>query len=239
MTGKAGSCCADPTRCYGVPSLPTSTHTRSRARLSLHIAATGLLINLAGVHLPRTISTASRLFLGVDPIPATATWTTPVLAVGITTFFLGIGYPGARTALIKIHLWFEARRTYRRLRPLWEALVERFPTIALFPMATPRRERLHLRAMRLRTYRRIVEIRDGLVCLSPYLPEPTDTAHTAAEQAKLIHSALHGSTSSAIPRRAPSIIAPPTSTEAAADTRQLLSIADAFVELRSKTGSRS
>ncbi|MFR9727872.1 MAB_1171c family putative transporter [Saccharopolyspora sp. MS10] len=213
----------------------TADHTRSRARLSLHIAATGLLINLAGVHLPRAISTSSRLFLGVDPIPGTATWTTPVLAVGITTFFLGIGYPGARTALIKIHLWFEARRTYRRLRPPWESLVDRFPTIALFPTTTPQRERLHLRAMRLRTYRRIIEIRDGLVCLSPYLPEPADTAHTPTEHARLIDAALHRSTDPGTPLRTPSIIAPPTSTSTSADTQQLIAVADALVELRSKT----
>ncbi|MEU6131353.1 MAB_1171c family putative transporter [Saccharopolyspora sp. NPDC047091] len=213
----------------------TAEHTRSRARLSLHIAATGLLINLAGVHLPRTISTGSRLFLGVDPIPGTATWTTPILAIGITTFFLGIGYPGARTALIKTHLWFEARRTYRRLRPLWEALVDRFPTIALFPKASSTQERRHLRALRLRTYRRIIEIRDGLVCLSPYLPEPADTAHTPAEHAQLIHAALHRSTDPRAPLRAPSIIAAPTTTAPSADTQQLIAIADALVELRSKT----
>ncbi|WP_243794476.1 hypothetical protein [Saccharopolyspora gloriosae] len=75
--------------------------TLAPARLSLHLAATGLLINLAGVHLPRTTSTASRLFLGIDPIPGIAIWITPVLTIGITTFFLGLGYPGARTALIR------------------------------------------------------------------------------------------------------------------------------------------
>ncbi|WP_243795027.1 MAB_1171c family putative transporter [Saccharopolyspora gloriosae] len=210
----------------------TAEHTRSRARLSLHIAAAGLLINLIGTHLPRAISTASRLFLGIDPIPGTATWTTPILAIGITTFFLGIGYPGARTALIKTRLWFEARRTYRRLRPLWSALTDRFPTIALFPKVSPARERRHLRAMRLRTYRRIIEIRDGLVCLSPYLPEPADANHSPAQQAQLIHTALRRSTTDT-PPRAPSIIAPPGSTDADADTRQLLAIAAAFARFES------
>jgi hypothetical protein len=70
-------------------------------RLSLLVAGAGLTVCCLGTHVPRIVSTFSRLAFQRDTVPGTATWTTPLLAIGIAVFFLGIGYPGARTEVVR------------------------------------------------------------------------------------------------------------------------------------------
>jgi len=208
-----------------------SAHARSRTRLGLRVAGVGLVLNALGTHLPRVLSTSGRLTASTDPIPGTALWTTPVLAIGICLFFIGIGYPGVRTGIIKARLWSEARGTYLRLRPLWSALVDRYPNIALFPRVSPARERLQLHSMRLRCYRRLVEVRDGLVCLSPHITEPADPTTSPTEHARLIRDALARSTGDDVPAATSAVIAPPAEDGIDAGARQLTAIADAFRSL--------
>ncbi|GAB3497098.1 MAB_1171c family putative transporter [Amycolatopsis cihanbeyliensis] len=205
-------------------------HTRSRARLSLRVAAAGLAVNCLGVHLPRVLSTSGRLAFDLDLPPGTATWTPPVMAIGIVAFFLGIGYPGVRTGIVKAHIWFELRRHYRQLRPLWLAVCAAFPNIPLFPPESPLREALRLRQMRLRYYRRVIECRDGLVCLSPYLAEPVDAGLPHARQAELVRDALTRS-SRGEQLAETSVIAAPAAAGMEADTRELLALARAFERL--------
>ncbi|NYH77131.1 hypothetical protein FHR84_000445 [Actinopolyspora biskrensis] len=207
----------------------SARQTYSGARQSLTVAALGLTACLLGTHLPRVLSTTGRLLLGTDPVPATAHWTPPLLALGISVFFLGIGYPGIRTGITTTRLWITMRRQHRQLRPLWAALHQHFPTIALFTPPPPHREAWQLRHMRLRYYRRIIECRDGLVCLSPYLPEPIHPDHTPAHQAQLIHTALTNTTPTHT--TPPSIIAAPATTDTHADTHQLLALAHEYAQL--------
>ncbi|BBA95328.1 hypothetical protein RVR_147 [Actinacidiphila reveromycinica] len=61
-----------------------------------------------------------------------------------------------------------AARSYRALEPLWSALYEAHPGIALRP---PREEgRPALRDMQFALYRRVIEIHDGRLSLRPYYP---------------------------------------------------------------------
>jgi hypothetical protein len=207
-----------------------AAHTVSRARLSLRVAAAGLAVCCIGTHLPRVLYTAGQLTFGIDLIPNTELWTTPLLAVGIVTFFLGIGYPGVRTGLVKAILWVEMRREYRQLRPLWEAVCDAFPNIALFRRVHPLREFLQVRHMRLRYYRRIVECRDGLVCLSPYLEGPLDRTRTPEEQADLVRAVLKDGPGSSGAKRtsAAAILAAPAMAGMKADTRQLVMLSRAL-----------
>lgn len=197
--------------------------TRSHARLSLRVAALGLVVNCVGTHLPRVIATSGQLVADTELIPGTAVWTAPVLAVGITVFFLGIGYPGVRTGLIKARLWFQVRRHYRILRPLWRAVYEQFPHIALFAPQPAWREALHVRHMRLRYYRRVIECRDGLVCLSPYVDQPGESGRSAREHAELVRQALasraRGSQASVA-----SVLAAPAEAGMEADIDELLAL---------------
>ncbi|EHR53457.1 uncharacterized protein with PQ loop repeat [Saccharomonospora amisosensis] len=204
-----------------------ASHTRSRAQLSLRVAAAGLVVCCVGTHLPRSISTSGRLTLGTDPLPGTGTWTTPLLATGIGVFFIGVGYPGIRTGIVKTRLWFEVRCRYRQLRPLWTAVCDRFPNIALFPPTHPIREAFHIRQMRLRYYRRVIECRDGLVCLSPYITEPADATKTPTRQAELVRDALDRS-AQATQVSPVSVIAAPAADGMDADTQELLALSRAL-----------
>lgn len=212
----------------------TANQAHSRARLSLRVAAAGLTTCCLGTHVPRVVSTSSRLALGTDLLPGTTAWTTPLLTIGIVAFFLGIGYPGVRTGIIKARLWIEARRNYRRLRPLWMAVYRVFPSIALFPPEHPLREALHLQHMRLRYYRRIIECRDGLVCLSPYIAEPDDTDTTPARLAELVRDVLILHSQGAKPVSAPSVIAAPSTSGMDADTQELLALSHALDRIAEK-----
>ncbi|WP_031465845.1 MAB_1171c family putative transporter [Sciscionella sediminilitoris] len=196
-------------------------------RLGLRVAAAGLLVCCLGTHLPRVLSAGGRLVFGTSLLPGTAVWTSPLLAIGVGVFFLGVGYPGARTGIAKARMWVEARRHYAQLGPLWAALYRQFPTIALFPPAGPVRERLRLRHMRLRYYRRVIECRDGLVCLSPYMTAPVQASDSPARQASLVREAL-GRRSPDGDLAAPSVIAPPEGTGMDSDVRAILALSRAL-----------
>ncbi|MEU8819428.1 MAB_1171c family putative transporter [Actinoplanes sp. NPDC048796] len=92
--------------------------------------------------------------------------------------------PRARSALT-------AYRNLLVLRPLWKAMRDTFPEIILF---TPRRAIVELAGVddiHLRLYRRVIEIRDGMLALRPYLERPEPGAdETANSEADAIVRAL-------------------------------------------------
>lgn len=202
-------------------------HTQSQARLSLRLAAAGLVVCCCGTHLPRVLATSGQLAIGWDIIPGTGTWTTPLLAAGISVLFLGIGYPGARTAIIKMRLWLQEHRHYRQLQPLWTTVYKQFPTIALFPPTSSFGDLMRIRHMRLRYYRRIIECRDGLVCLNPYTDQP-DGATTTGQQAALVHQAVTRKAAGREPVADASVIAAPTLAGMDADLSQLFALSQAL-----------
>lgn len=203
-----------------------------QTRRGLRVAAVGLTLCCLGTHLPRVLSTASRLILHTDLVPGTAAWTPPFLAVGVATFFLGVGYPGARTGLAKTRLWFQARSRHKQLRPLWGALQQEFPTIALHLPESPARERRHVRQTRFRYYRRVIECRDGLVCLSPYMRTALHETDSPRQQAILVRDALPSvaRAGSADPA-APALIAAPDTSGMEADVLALLALSHEFTRL--------
>ncbi|MQT05057.1 hypothetical protein FF041_34455 [Streptomyces jumonjinensis] len=92
-----------------------------------------------------------------------------VLMVSIFLFFIGVTYPGVRTRASACRLWFVQRRAYGRLEPLWTLIAEAFPHLVLDGGTPSWGERRGLRGVRRRYYRRVVECRDGLVHLAPYM----------------------------------------------------------------------
>lgn len=75
--------------------------------------------------------------------------------------------------------WLHRYRHYQRLGPLWRALYRAEPTIALDPPVGP--DVLAVRRLRLRLYRRVIEIRDGMLALHPYREH--DVARAARDHA--------------------------------------------------------
>jgi len=65
--------------------------------------------------------------------------------------------------------------------PLWSALHEITPEIALDPAASELRDRLRFRNLDFRLYRRVIEIRDGRLVLRPFLD--ADVARRARDDA--------------------------------------------------------
>ncbi|MEU5264921.1 MAB_1171c family putative transporter [Amycolatopsis sp. NPDC021455] len=87
----------------------------------------------------------------------------PFVIVGTVLFLAGVTYPGVRARLAALRRRRRHRREHLALAPLWTALVQAFPSIVL---RTPPRRRGGVHRVH---YRRVIEIRDGLVQLSPYL----------------------------------------------------------------------
>jgi hypothetical protein len=100
---------------------------------------------------------------------------TATVALSIT----GLMWPNARRWPGPRHLL--AYRTYRRLEPLWRAYVEAEPAIALEQYTRRLRP---LGDIELRLYRRIIEIRDGMLAVQRYGDYQTrERATRYAEQA--------------------------------------------------------
>jgi hypothetical protein len=82
---------------------------------------------------------------------------------------VGLSYPGVATRLAAARVWWQHLRTYHRLRPLWTKLHEAFPEDALSRTPLGRWDTLSVRGVHRRYYRRVIECRDGLVRISPYV----------------------------------------------------------------------
>ncbi|MEV7096429.1 MAB_1171c family putative transporter [Amycolatopsis sp. NPDC051045] len=85
---------------------------------------------------------------------------------------IGLSYPGAATRLAAARVWWQHLRTYHQLGPLWTRLHRAFPEDALSrtPL-NPWRNALSLLGVHRRYYRRVIECRDGLVRISPYVAQ--------------------------------------------------------------------
>lgn len=208
---------------------------RARAvRVSLRVAGAGLVVCCVGCHLPRVLDTGGQLALGRAPLPGPdpAGWTTPALASGIVVFFAGIGYPGARSGLLRLRLRARQRRHHRELAPLWTVLTHRFPKLVLLP--PPGWLAQLIGPSPLRYYRRVVECRDGLTHLAVYLRAPIPADAPPATQAQLVVDALHRSLAEDVynARLADDspggVIAAPAAPGTAEDTNALLALARAL-----------
>jgi hypothetical protein len=139
-----------------------------RLRRGLGVASIGLIgISLAGATF--VASNISRL-AGTPAPPPIVIASVFLLLLGIVLFVGGIAYPTVMTRLAALRVWLRHRRAYRQLRPLWIVLNERFPEDSLSRVSTSRwRDAVSVRSVHRRYYRRVIECRDGLVRISPYL----------------------------------------------------------------------
>jgi hypothetical protein len=139
-----------------------------RLRRGLRVASVGLVgISLAGATF--VASNLSR-WAGAPAPPPIVITSIFLLLLGIVLFVVGIAYSTVVMRLAALRVWSRHRRAYRQLRPLWTVLNERFPEDSLSRVPASRwRDAVSLRGVHRRYYRRVIECRDGLVRISPYL----------------------------------------------------------------------
>ncbi|NBH02891.1 MAB_1171c family putative transporter [Amycolatopsis sp. SID8362] len=145
-----------------------------------------------------------------------------LLMPGVLLFLLGVTYPAVATRLGAMRIWWRHRRLHRQLAPLWTVLHSQFPDDALDRVpAAPWRDAFRLRGTHRRYYRRVVECRDGLVRISPYLTQTDDAADLPSrlKQALGAHAAGEPAPTKAIP------VALPAGEGLDADVRELVRLA--------------
>lgn len=149
--------------------------TRKYARISQGPLATGLRLTALSMAAMVLADTVRQVFVvirwagGPDSSPL-LTGANLTLQCAVPLFVVGVSYPGVATRVSAVRVWWRHRRAYHRLGPLWTALHQAFPEDELTRMPTARwSDRLLLRGVHRRYYRRVIECRDGLVRISPYL----------------------------------------------------------------------
>ncbi|MEU4668814.1 MAB_1171c family putative transporter [Amycolatopsis sp. NPDC023774] len=189
---------------------------------------TGLRIGAASLVAAATGSVVRALYLVVAwvfdvTLPALLWLSVPLVVLGSVLFLAGITYPGVRARVAAVVRRRRHRADHHRLPPLWTRLVAAYPSIVLRTPGNGRRDRF---AVHRRYYRRVIEIRDGLVQLSPYLE--TNLASLAADDPSAAAAALRG----ALARQAsgeasdggPSSCCRPAGADLESDVRPLLSL---------------
>ncbi|MBV9024167.1 MAG: hypothetical protein JO362_10330 [Streptomycetaceae bacterium] len=207
------------------------------ARMSRRPHATGLWMAAIGLSAMavacavRAVMVAIRWRGGAVPQALTA-GVAFLLMVSILLFVAGVTYPGARARVASLRLWLRHRRDYRRLAPLWQLLSQAYPGNVLRPASATLRDRWRARGVHRRYHRRIVECRDGLVDISPYLVDNAEDTEALdlepAELAKRLRQAVSTIGKDALMTRQAVPLAMPEGDDREADVRQLIAVADAL-----------
>jgi hypothetical protein len=168
-------------------------------RLGLRTVATGtfLLSLYAGIRMILVVTQGFGVPVDLDAIePAAQRIQTASILVAVAGGFL-TATPRARAAAA-------AYRSLLALRPLWKAMRDAFPEVILF---APRRAVIELAGVddvHLRIYRRVIEIRDGMLALRDHLPRQVPpAADPAVTEARGIALALRRRAAGLAPEERP------------------------------------
>ncbi|MER7845227.1 MAB_1171c family putative transporter [Kitasatospora sp. NPDC096077] len=224
--------------------------------IGMHLAADGTCLIVCWRYSRRSTSGSSRTSLALFGLgtafaglfwigyliylPTRSAWIPPLLS-------LTMGLHGMlRAASIVVPTALDTRRvldnttTLWRLWPLWRALVDAVPSVALARPRNRLRETLWPQGPReLLIYRKIVEIRDAILVLCDYLPSKhafatggTDSAGTRGEDpdalADLLREACRAKLAGEPPSVDRSALAQPDFADMAGETEFLLRVAAAY-----------
>ncbi|MFE0025502.1 MAB_1171c family putative transporter [Amycolatopsis sp. NPDC059021] len=198
-----------------------------RVKVGLAIAALGAGTIAAGCFI-QAIGVISRWRTGHGIGPITAIFGIAML-YGVQVFVIGALYPAAVTRLAALRAWLRHIREYRSLRPLWTALSEAFPEHTLRLPDDARWSRINPANVHRRHHRRLIEIRDGLVHLSPYLG--TNPPTTPVDLAPAIQDALARHANGEPPTTATATpVAVPDLPDRQEEIRMLLALSSAYAQ---------
>lgn len=156
----------------------------------------------------------------------------PFVIIGGMLFLIGVTYPGLRARVSALRRRGQHRREHQALGPLWTVLVRAFPSIVLRTPPRRRGDRLSPRSTHRVYYRRVIEIRDGLVQLSPYLDADfgevvaTDPAAAAAALKRALERHAAGEASDGQAKQ----VLPAPADDIESDVRPLLALAAAMTD---------
>ncbi|MFJ8827886.1 MAB_1171c family putative transporter [Streptomyces sp. NPDC102467] len=148
-----------------------STYARRVGRLWLR---RGLRLVSRGAYLTlvfATVRVAMVLGVPLGPLGAIGLW---LGSAGVMVKLIGWTIPSWAPSVEAAASLVRSHRDHLRLRPLWISLYRANPDIALDAPRTLFHEALSLHDADYSVHRRVIEIRDGLVALTPYLDEPTE-----------------------------------------------------------------
>ncbi len=145
---------------------------RPALQLGLRLVAAGGAVGCGYVIHEALLVLTRRLGIPY-PVPDPALLTELLIAVSATLLVVGSTLPswGPRAGIPALYQWAERYLACRRLYPLWRALCAANPGIALEPPRSAWRDRLVVRDLGFRLYRRVVEIHDGGLELRPYMDQ--------------------------------------------------------------------
>jgi hypothetical protein len=152
---------------------------RPALSLGLRLVAAGGIVG-CGYVIHEALLVLTRRLGVAYPVRDSALLTEVLIAVSATLLVVGSTLPswGPRVGVPALYRWAERYRTCRRLYPLWRALCEANPGIALVPPMPVWRDALIVRDLGFRLYRRVVEIHDGRLELRRYMDQrAVDYAH--------------------------------------------------------------
>ncbi|MEU3371260.1 MAB_1171c family putative transporter [Streptomyces sp. NPDC006660] len=215
----------------------TALWTARYARMSQRPATIGLWMtagSLAGMATGNALRVVMDLIgLGGSSAPAGLSHSAALLfLLAVPAFVAGLSYPGIAMRLANFRIWRQHRRTYRNLRPLWVLLHDAFPQDALSRTPGGRwREAIRVRGVHRSYYRRVIECRDGLVRVSPYLAQVgIEDGATPRAVAAHLRTALSAQ-AAGIPATTEALaVALPGEDSIDADAQQLVAVADALVK---------
>ncbi|QIZ37917.1 hypothetical protein FDZ84_29315 [Saccharopolyspora sp. ASAGF58] len=220
-------------------ALRYAAESNRRVRIGLRMAAVGLGI--------RALSGSLRVllvvvfWLGGNVPDAVREMTATLAVIGGGLFVTGVLCPAVLLRIATMRVWWQHRRAYRELRPLWEVLNSVYPKDALDRRTRSLwRERVSPRRVRRRYWRRVIEIRDGLVQLSPHLADfgyspsrPADQQITTFQCAlRHRYEGLPATTSSAV------LVAAPPVGNVESDVAELLALTRKIVLQQGDTPHR-
>lgn len=132
-------------------------------RLGLRLVAAGSILGIVYAT-GKVVATVLEL-AGARPTPLITTSQLAALA-GLVLVAAGSALPGIDRLWRATRHGVIVRRRLDALYPLWSDLVDVTPGIALEPVTPRWRDRLHVRDLDMRLYRRVIEIQDGQLALS-------------------------------------------------------------------------